>query len=1225
MLFISYSHKDQAIAQALHQCMIAHGYKSEQIFKDDDSRNGVIVGQDWEEQLIKNLRGTRALIVLVSPAWVKSKWCFAELAFAKSNPNRPAIIPFVIRELSEKQWTKSGLDRFQKSKHSAIHSKLEDDIKCFVEQELLPFYPPDSPLQRLRESHPNSSQFRHNSFDVWGLDPNMQVPLVLGTDQKAMIEKLEELLDKPSDAQHIHIAGESGTGKTRLAHEVLRKDRFQELVIYYDSPTTLWSDPYFKELISLSSIEKAIVVVDDCLRREHEIISRQVSKTKGRLRLITISYQDDSPQNGLWTTIELKPLQTDSISEIIGSYLHPAADTTSFAKMCNGSPRFAHLVGESLSRETSILALPNQRTLVERIIACGQEVHSEQVRIRLILAQFLSVFDRFGINPPNDNEIKSISRFIRHFHPSIGLGDLLDAVKALRQRRILQGKSTLYFSTPMLSLQLWRQWWEHYGTQFKTRHFQKLPAYLQNGLAGMLRKAPEDKEGNVREIAARLLDDPGFRDSDILSSESKSARQLLHAVSDLCPKQTVDILSYSFHRWDRSGDSERDFYSALSGFINVIFTQAQSKRDYIAGIRLLEALAVAEVGDKQTAKECLGRIFCLNSEKREDGFPYTDFLRYLKQLFEDGGPESRALVVEICKSAILFTTASSPSTIRYIDQIWSLISEAVSSCPETDKKLTLVNDLGECLRGLFVHSMSHSARLANLEWLTKASSTLRTPILIWIERYWVHPHFQDATVLGSLKSFYRKLIGSDLRNRLELLPAIFDRRESDYREVPATPLIDHTEEIDRLGRDLIDSGTDALQMLESIVSSDCGINLRSFGQAIAKNDDNAMAVTLIVQAMDNVGEKSNTLLLAGYLEQLRETNLSLHDSTLEKLLTEPKHPDSMLRLLIQSQMFTKKTIRFVSDLLSKHGADPSGLVVLGRDWLGMVEETQIHSWVRYSLDRNDLRSLNTACVILTRRFPESNFDEESVKLIREIVGSELIRMDDGEQVDSKVELNYCWSVLFKWLLNVDVTTCCALASRFWNAVSSDHRRTNYGRRSEELRAVESLVESGSPEAWHTFFEAMNSSDRKGTQRLMRWLSRDKHHLDADVSGYWSRVPLDLLFDWIDREPDCRIQDVCYRLPPLINADGIFQPTKEFLMRYWEQDTSCWDKVSDVQPGSWSGQLSGYYRKRIGWIVEAQQKEKDPLLADWLQSLLANHVKELERSQESEEHEAERRV
>lgn len=1222
MLFISYSHKDLAIARSLHQCVLDHGYESEQIFRDEDERNGVILGQDWEEQLIKNLRGTRALIVLVSPAWLKSKWCFAELAFAKSNPHKPAIIPFVVRELSEKQWASSGLDRFQKPKRSATqYPKLKREIKLFVEQELMPFYPPDLPLQRHRESHPNSSEFKHISFDDWGRDPNMQVPLVLGSDQEAMMQKLEELLGNPTDAQHIHIVGESGTGKTRLVHEVLRKGRFQELVLYFDSPTALWNDPYFRELISLSSIEKAIVVVDDCLRGEQEIISRQVSKSKHRLRLITISYNDESPLNKSWTTIELKPLQTESISEIIGSYLHPAADVTSYAKMCNGSPRFAHLVGESLSRETSILALPNQQTLIERIISCGQDVHSEHVRIRLILAKFLAIFDRFGINPPHENEVKSISRLIRHFHPSIGLGDLLDAIKVLRNRRILQGKSTLYFSTPMLSLQLWRQWWEHYGTQFKTRHFQKLPPYLQNGLAAMLRIAPADD--SVRAIATNLLKDPLLRDPNIFSSDSKSARRLLHSVADLYPNQTVEILWNCWTRWDLHNPSEQDVYSALHEFIKEIFAQAQSKRDYLGGIRLLEALAVADVGDKKTAIECLGRVFCLHSEKREDGFPYSDFLKYLEQLAESDCPKRQRLAVQICKSTIVDTTASAPSTIRYIDQIWKRISAAVSSYPETDGKLALVDDLGKSLCGLFVHPSAHSERLANIEWLTQAAPILRMPILKWIEWYWVHPHFQDAIVRNSLSEFYRRLISSDLRNRLEMLSAIVDRYDEDVLKPPVTPLIDYALEIDRLGRDLISCGTEALQLFESIVSSNFRASQMSLGRAIAINDNGENAVTLIVQAMSNVGEKANPLLLAGYLKQLREVKPEIHDAILEKLLSEPKHPNSMLRLVIESQPLTENTIRLVAELLSKHGADPTGLEVLGRDWLGKVEATQIHSWVRCCLGRNDLRGLNTACIILTRRYPESNFDGESATLIREIVSSNLIRGEDGEQVESNDELCHVWSVLFKWLVKTDIETCCGLAKRYWKAVSSDQIRLSYGRPPEEEDAVEFLVESGAQEAWVAFFEVMNTIERKGSQRLLQWLSRNTHLSEEEPIGHWARVPLDQLFDWIDRDPGHRIQDVCYNIPPLVCTSGIFQLTKEFLIRYWEQDTSCWDMVSDVQPGSWSGNLSGYYRKRISWIAEAQEKETNPLVANWLQALLASYVTELERSQETEEQEAER--
>ena len=128
MLFISYSRNDQDVARALHKCMLEHDYRTEQVFKDDDSRNGIIIGQDWEKQLIQNLRGARALIVLVSPDWLKSKWCFAQLAFSKSNPYKPAIIPFVLRELSGKQSARKSASIRSKNKIAMLYSSMSISV-----------------------------------------------------------------------------------------------------------------------------------------------------------------------------------------------------------------------------------------------------------------------------------------------------------------------------------------------------------------------------------------------------------------------------------------------------------------------------------------------------------------------------------------------------------------------------------------------------------------------------------------------------------------------------------------------------------------------------------------------------------------------------------------------------------------------------------------------------------------------------------------------------------------------------------------------------------------------------------------------------------------------------------------------------------------------------------------------------------------------------------------
>ena len=55
----------------------------EQLFLDFDPADGIPAGVDWEQRLYQELRRCQALLIVLSPAWLESKWCGNELAIAR--------------------------------------------------------------------------------------------------------------------------------------------------------------------------------------------------------------------------------------------------------------------------------------------------------------------------------------------------------------------------------------------------------------------------------------------------------------------------------------------------------------------------------------------------------------------------------------------------------------------------------------------------------------------------------------------------------------------------------------------------------------------------------------------------------------------------------------------------------------------------------------------------------------------------------------------------------------------------------------------------------------------------------------------------------------------------------------------------------------------------------------------------------------------------------------
>jgi TIR domain len=82
LLFISHARANNAAAIALRDWLNEQGY--DEIFLDIDPAGGLTPGERWQEALKAAADRCEAVLFLISPAWLASKWCLAEFLLAKS-------------------------------------------------------------------------------------------------------------------------------------------------------------------------------------------------------------------------------------------------------------------------------------------------------------------------------------------------------------------------------------------------------------------------------------------------------------------------------------------------------------------------------------------------------------------------------------------------------------------------------------------------------------------------------------------------------------------------------------------------------------------------------------------------------------------------------------------------------------------------------------------------------------------------------------------------------------------------------------------------------------------------------------------------------------------------------------------------------------------------------------------------------------------------------------
>jgi hypothetical protein len=81
-VFLSHSSRDNAAAAELKAWLEGQGFAP--AFVDFDKHSGIPAGADWERTLYEQIQRCQALLILQSPNWSASRWCFAEFTQARA-------------------------------------------------------------------------------------------------------------------------------------------------------------------------------------------------------------------------------------------------------------------------------------------------------------------------------------------------------------------------------------------------------------------------------------------------------------------------------------------------------------------------------------------------------------------------------------------------------------------------------------------------------------------------------------------------------------------------------------------------------------------------------------------------------------------------------------------------------------------------------------------------------------------------------------------------------------------------------------------------------------------------------------------------------------------------------------------------------------------------------------------------------------------------------------
>jgi WD40 repeat protein len=91
-IFVSHSSLDNAISAEIMVWLRANGF--DQTFLDIDKHAGIQPGTNWERTLYQQIDSAHAVILVLTPHWLESKWCFAE--FTQARALGKSIFPVIV-------------------------------------------------------------------------------------------------------------------------------------------------------------------------------------------------------------------------------------------------------------------------------------------------------------------------------------------------------------------------------------------------------------------------------------------------------------------------------------------------------------------------------------------------------------------------------------------------------------------------------------------------------------------------------------------------------------------------------------------------------------------------------------------------------------------------------------------------------------------------------------------------------------------------------------------------------------------------------------------------------------------------------------------------------------------------------------------------------------------------------------------------------------------------
>lgn len=1072
----------------------------------------------------------------------------------------------------------------------------------------------------------------HQGFRFWSSwagDADMQPPIHYSPEQHQLLEELRQDLQS-GQYPHIRLLGEPGVGKTRMALELTRAPNLAPVTLYLRDARALLQSSFLNELIQGHAYRFVVLVVDECPPKDSAEIWNLLKTRSDRVRLVTIDHGPDTSADDKRRIVEVNAVAAEQIVSILTEYGIDQHDAPRWAEYCQGCPRVAHVLGDNLRQNRAdLLQSPGTVDLWDRFVVGHADPSSEEVQLRKTVLRYVSLFERFGFEPPVDGEARFIAGMAETCDSRLTWPRFQSLIADLKQRRIIQGATTLYITPRLLHVHLYRAFWQSFGSGFDIAAIlQNMPQHLRNWFIAMLKYA--DDSPVAQAAVNRLLGTEGLLpDGDFQDNEATG--HVLLALAESSPKPTLKCLQRIIGNADPS--QLHSIREARQCLVWALERLAVWDDCFVGSAELLLQLAEAENSrNANNATGTFAQLFSLipglaatqASASRRNGF--------LRDVLDSDSASRRRIAMSAAQSALSTSyglRAVGPEhqglrkTIEFwrprtygelweaYRDVWDMLVAKLNTW-QGEERNALIHAIIACAGSVLDMPPLAPAVLQTLESLVEDSSADLKGLVGFVgHELKCRKKELGEEITTRLSALRVKLDGHDFRSRL--------RRYVKYASMDDAFDDDHNrssfldEKLEELARDGVASQdllSDELPWLMSENSSPAfGLALR-----LGRHDPSRVLMPVLLKVQKTLGDKASVLFLSGYLASIHEQNAGEWESLLLSLAEQPFIQSRFPDLAISSGM-SDAVARKVIDLCR------AGLVDLNcldrwwcSGWLRTIDESVFLELVALQLvdDRPDL--WGNAIHMLHAYY----LDTESQKMLPDEAAYRVLTSPCMVGEGKRNTVSYYWSRLSAaflakypdrtWDFFRDVVL---LGTKQWNLLTDLEMAQEH--------VLEHLIKSNPERAWDCIAEVLRDAEKGSSFGIQRWLGDGGHRLWGDkASGPIQFVPSSKLFAWVDENVEEHGRWLTNALPKSLDRNSVGRLTRDFIAKYGKSDSLSSLLTCRFHARAWSGPASDYYRKlreeAREWLIE----EKNQTVIRWVENYIDGLGYSIQRAEIDEE-------